>query len=250
MEKCQSFLPFSETNQGLKVSSTLSLSLTTTQHHSHYSPILKISTVRVGNKRQTSGKLRIRRLHGFPSRMLSTGTRIQKAPGLGLMFSAAILKFLIILEHGAPYFHFALGSAYYIGGPIFPQYQVIFLNLNSSDPFMLSNNYLWKQLCVRLSVGHEYHIEFMNYVLFPFILAFFCTLPLPAALFSFLSFPLLTHSQSLHSNIISSRKLSLIPFTIWIGCPLFVLPEGFHMSEHLGHCLSIGSLYVCFPISS
>ena len=48
------------------------------------------------------------------SQILSTGTHIQ-GPGLGLVISAVILKFLTIFEHG-PIFHFALGPAYYIAG--------------------------------------------------------------------------------------------------------------------------------------
>lgn len=71
--------------------------------------------MRMGSKRQRSGKLRIWRPHGFQSHILSTGTHIQ-GPGLGLVFSAAILKFLTIFEHETPYFHFALGPAYYIAG--------------------------------------------------------------------------------------------------------------------------------------
>ena len=51
------------------------------------------------------------------SRILSTGSHIQ-GPGLGLIFSSAILKFLTIFEHEAPYFHFALGPAYNIAGII------------------------------------------------------------------------------------------------------------------------------------
>lgn len=70
----------------------------------------------MGSKRQRSGKLEDLETPWFSkSHSLHRNAHIQ-GPGLGLVFSAAILKFLTIFEHETPYFHFALGPVYYIAG--------------------------------------------------------------------------------------------------------------------------------------
>lgn len=106
-------------------------------------------------------------------------------------------------------------------------------NLPLSQSFMLSNSYLWKhRLCVRNSVRHKYHIEFMNYILFALTPAFPYALPLPAKLCSFLSFLLSTHSWSLYS-VICSRKLPLIYRASWNTLYLHA------NSNHLHHLVII-----------